>query len=89
MALECYMLASSLGHAKSLYNVGVFHARGLANLPKNRKAARQYFKEAARLGLNEANKALGMQSITPIETVEQKIVPKVTNYRYQPIAVAV
>lgn len=89
MALECYMLASSLGHAKASYNVGVFHARGLADLPKNRKAARQYFQEAAKLGLNKANKVLGRQSIAPLETVEQKIVPKVTNYQYEPIAVAV
>lgn len=89
MALECYMLASSLGHAKASYNVGVFHARGLADLPKNRKAARQYFQEAAKMGLNEANKALGRPKIAPLETVEQKTVPTVTNYQYQPMAVAV
>lgn len=90
LALECYMLASSLGHAKALYNVGVFHARGLANLPKNRKAARQYFKEAAKLGVNEANRALGN---APIAIEQQKIVPKITglvaSYEYQPIAVAI
>lgn len=84
------MLASSLGHAKALYNVGVFHARGLANLPKNRKAARQYFKESAKLGLNEANKALGN---SPMQIVEPKIVPKVTGLvainEYRPMAVAV
>lgn len=89
MALECYMLASSLGHGKALYNVGVFHARGLANLPKNRRAARQYFQEAAKLGVNEANKALGLQSVAPIKIVEQQIVPKDANYQYQPMAVAV
>lgn len=89
MALECYMLASSLGHAKASYNVGVFHAQGLADLPKNRKAARQYFQEAAKMGLNEANKALGRPKIAPLETVEQKTVPTVTNYQYQPMAVAV
>lgn len=84
MALECYMLASSLGHAKALYNVGVFHARGLANLPKNRKAARQYFKEAAKLGLNEANKALGNSTK---ETTGQNVVPKVTDYQVTALTV--
>ncbi|KAJ6636176.1 DAP3-binding cell death enhancer 1 [Pseudolycoriella hygida] len=70
MALECYTLASSLGHAKALYNLGVFHARGLADLPKNRETARQYFTEAAKLGVNEAKKALG---IGPTKAVEPKI----------------
>lgn len=86
MALECYMIASSLGHAKASYNVGVFHARGLANLPKNRKAARQYFKEAAKLGLNEANQVLGYPRK---EMVQARSAPKITNYQSQPIAVAI
>jgi len=87
MALECYMIASSLGHAKALYNVGIFHAHGLANLPKNRKAARQYFKEAAKLGLNEANQALGYPQM---KAIAQTIVPKVTNdHQSQPVAVAI
>lgn len=90
MAYECYLLASSLGHAKASYNVGVYHARGLADLPKNRKAARQYFREAAKLGLNEANKALGLNNVPPpAERVEQVVVPKVANYQYQPVVVAV
>lgn len=93
MALECYMIASSLGHAKALYNVGVFHAHGLANLPKNRKAARQYFKEAAKLGVNEANQALG---IVPMKQVgqphyggEQKVFQNASIYQSQPVAVAI
>lgn len=80
------MIASSLGHAKASYNVGVYHARGLANLPKNRKTARQYFKEAAKLGLNEANQALGYSRK---EMVQEKIVPKMENYQSQPIVVAI
>jgi len=84
MALECYMIASTLGHAKALYNVGVFHAHGLANLPKNRKAARQYFKEAAKLGSSEANKALGNSP-----KIGQTMAPKAANYQSQRIAVAI
>lgn len=89
MAFECYMLASSFGHAKALYNLGVFHANGLANLPKNRKTARQYFKEAAKLGLNEANQVLGLSQLKTVEETVEEIVPKVSNFQSQSAAVAV
>lgn len=88
MALECYILASSLGHAKALYNVGVYHARGLADLPKNRRTARQYFREAAKLGLHEANKVLGVQTPAADEGFDEPIkerigAPKIGSYQYQ------
>ncbi|KAG4075413.1 hypothetical protein HA402_015066 [Bradysia odoriphaga] len=92
MALDCYILASSLGHKKALYNVGVYHARGLADLPKNRKIARQYFKEAAKLGLHEADKALGLQrpaSADIDEPIKPIDVPKFANYQYQQRVVSV
>lgn len=62
MALDCYIAASSLGHPKAIYNVGVFHAHGLGGLPKNRKLAKQFLVTAAKLGQEDARKALGMRT---------------------------
>lgn len=61
MALECYQIASSMGHPKAMYNVGIFHVHGLGGLEKNRKTARQYFIAAAKLNLIDAQNAVGMR----------------------------
>jgi TPR repeat protein len=51
-------MASSLGHAKSIYNLGVYYARGLGGLPKDKNEAKKHFLIAAHLGQKEAKKAL-------------------------------
>lgn len=56
MALECYIQVANRGHAKAIYNLGVFHAQGLGGLEKNKKTARECFVSAATLGLSEAKK---------------------------------
>ena len=60
MALECYRAASALGHAKAIYNVGVFYVHGLGGLQKDRRAAHECFRTAANLGLEDAKAALEM-----------------------------
>lgn len=57
-AKRLYEIASHLGHAKALYNLGVFHAQGLGGANKDSRQAQQYFEQAAELGNSEALKAL-------------------------------
>lgn len=57
-ARRLYEIASDLGHAKALYNLGVFHAQGLGGANKDSRQAKQYFEQAAELGNNEALEAL-------------------------------
>lgn len=57
-ARRLYEIASHLGHAKALYNLGVFHAQGLGGANKDTRQAKQYFQQAAELGNNEATEAL-------------------------------
>lgn len=59
-ALECYVIAAGRGHAKALFNLGVFHGQGRAGLQRNRRVARECFVAAARLGQVDARRALGM-----------------------------
>lgn len=60
MAMHCYTVASSLGHSKAMYNLGVFYVRGLGGLKRSKKAARECFDSAARLGQPEAQTAMDM-----------------------------
>lgn len=60
MAMQCYSLASAMGHPKAMYNLGVYYVRGWAGLRKSRKAARECFDAAARLGQKEAQVAMEM-----------------------------
>lgn len=62
MALQCFSIAAEMGHPKALYNMGIYHVRGLAGLAKNRKTGRQYLMAAARLGQEDAIRALGWRS---------------------------
>lgn len=62
MAMQCYTVASALGHAKAMYNLGVFYVRGWGGLKRSRRAARECFDSAARLGQAEAQLALDMQN---------------------------
>lgn len=57
--MECFHLASTLGHAQATYNLGVYYARGLGGLRRSRSMAKKCFKAAAALGLEEAIAALG------------------------------
>lgn len=60
MAMQCYTVASSLGHAKAMYNLGVFYVRGWGGLKRSRKAARECFDSAARLGQENAKMAMDL-----------------------------
>lgn len=57
--MECFHLASTLGHPQAMYNLGVYYARGLGGLRRSRSMAKKYFTAAADLGLEEAIAALG------------------------------
>lgn len=59
-AKRLYEIAASLGHAKALYNLGVFHAQGLGGARKNFKHAKTYFESAAALGSVDAVGALSL-----------------------------
>lgn len=59
VAMECFHLASTLGHPQAMYNLGVYYARGLGGLRRSRSMAKKYFTAAADLGLEEAIVALG------------------------------
>lgn len=59
VAMECFHLASTLGHPQAMYNLGVYYARGLGGLRRSRSMAKKYFTAAADLGLEEAIIALG------------------------------
>lgn len=73
--MKLYELAASKGHAKAMYNLGVFHVHGTGGLVKNNRMARKYFTQAAELGQEDAIKALGMRVVQkkPMENVEQNI----------------
>lgn len=59
VAMECFHLASTLGHPQAMYNLGVYYARGLGGLRRSRSMAKKYFTAAADLGLEQAIVALG------------------------------
>lgn len=59
VAMECFHLASSLGHPQAMYNLGVYYARGLSGLRRSHSMAKKYFTAAADLGLEQAIVALG------------------------------
>lgn len=59
VAMECFHLASTLGHPQAMYNLGVYYARGLGGLRRSRSMAKKCFTAAAGLGLDEAIAALG------------------------------
>lgn len=67
-AKRLYEIASSLGHAKALYNLGVFHAQGLGGLRKNFDQAKKFFDKAAELGNDDAIKALSQLIPKPKKT---------------------
>lgn len=62
MALQCFTIAAEMGHPKALYNMGIYHVQGLAGLRKSRKTGRQFLMAAARLGQEDAMRALGWRS---------------------------
>lgn len=64
-AMGCYRAAANLGHAKSMYNLAVFFAQGKGGLKRDRKAARDLFKVASRMGSKEARTALGIRFVKP------------------------
>ena len=47
-----------------MYNLGVFHARGLGGLTRDYKQAERCFKLASNLGQIDAQIALGLRKIT-------------------------
>lgn len=51
-------MASEFGHAKAIYNLGVFHAQGLGGFQKSRLEAKKSFEQAAALGSSDAVEAL-------------------------------
>ena len=57
-ARKLYEIASRFGHAKALYNLGVFSSQGLGGANKDSQQAKQYFEQAANLGNIEASEAL-------------------------------
>lgn len=59
VAMECFHLASTLGHPEAMYNLGVYYARGLGGLRRSRTMAKRCFMAAADLGLEQAITALG------------------------------
>lgn len=59
-AIQLYVIASELGHAKASYNLGVFHAQGLGGVHKNFHRAKKYFEQAAELGCCDAAEALSL-----------------------------
>lgn len=59
-AIQLYVIASELGHAKAFYNLGVFHAQGLGGVHKNVHRAKKYFEQAAELGCVDATEALSL-----------------------------
>lgn len=63
-ARKLYEMASELGHAKAIYNLGVFHAQGLGGFQKSRLEARKNFEQAAALGSSDAIEAL--QLLLPV-----------------------
>lgn len=52
-AKQLYEIASDLGHAKAMYNLGVYHAHA-----HEYQKAKKLFKQSAELGNAEANKAM-------------------------------
>lgn len=67
MAMQCYSLASALGHPKAMYNLGVFYVRGIGGLRRSKKAARECFDSAARLGQKEAQLALELHEAKQLQ----------------------
>lgn len=57
--MECFHLASTLGHPQAMYNLGVYYARGLGGLRRSRSMAKKCFTAAADMGLEDAIAALG------------------------------
>lgn len=77
MAMQCYTVASSLGHAKAMYNLGVFYVRGWGGLKRSRKAARECFDSAARLGQENAKMAMDLhREKRMIRSEERALEPK-------------
>jgi TPR repeat protein len=80
-ARALYEIASRLGHAKALYNLGVFHAQGLGGANKDSRQAKQYFQQAADLGNNEAAEALRLFLPKPkIQTLKPKKLPIIKEF---------
>lgn len=73
--MKLYELATSKGHPKAAYNLGVFYARGLGGLEKSHPMARKYFHQAAAMGQQDAINALGLHAFkekpTPVDDYKQ------------------
>jgi len=67
-AKRLYEIASSLGHAKAFYNLGVIYAQGLGGVHKNFDQAKKLFDKAAELGNDDAIKALSLLIPQPKKT---------------------
>lgn len=83
------MAASSLGHAKAMYNLGVFYVKGLGGLKKNRKAAIHYFMKAANLGLPDAKDFIEFPQIADEPSVSVYDYVFKQNFILQPVALAI
>ena len=59
-AAKYYELASKLGHATAMYNLGVFYVRGWGGVQIDSNKARDLFVAAAKLGQTNAIEALAM-----------------------------
>lgn len=58
IAMKLYLMAAEQGHDKSMYNIGVYFARGLGGAKRSFKKAKQYFERAASYGNADAKEAL-------------------------------
>lgn len=65
-AKQLYEIASGLGHAKAMYNLGVFHAQGLGGTTRDFHQAKKYFSEAAKHGNRDAGEAMKLLLPKPI-----------------------
>lgn len=63
-AAEWYQVASDLGHATAMYNLGVFYAHGWGGLEASSAEARKLFVKAAKLGQADAQAALDIHQDT-------------------------
>jgi TPR repeat protein len=59
-AAKYYGLASKLGHATAMYNLGVFYVHGWGGVPVDCNRARELFVAAAEMGQVNAQEALAM-----------------------------
>jgi TPR repeat protein len=72
-AMKLYEMAAIKGHAKAMYNMGVFYVHGMGGLERNNRMARKYFNQAAELGQEDAIKALGMRAVKQETQVKHNI----------------